>query len=118
MLNNLPVIGLVGAPKKNRFFYSYGKNNSFLIENNKVIKLNCKKKLLNEKFLLLTNHEKPPELILNKLKKFNVTSFRKLSSSYKFCVIATGEFDFYVEKKELMNGIMLLVMLLLKMLEL
>ena len=37
-----------------------------------------------------------------------------MHSSYKFCVIATGEFDFYLQKKELMNGIMLQAMLLLE----
>ncbi len=53
ILNYVPTIGLLGAPKKNRLFYSYGKNNSFMIEGDKTIKLNCKKKLLKEKFLLL-----------------------------------------------------------------
>ena len=98
IVNNLPVIGLIGVPKKNRIFYSYGKNNSFLLENNQVIKLNCKKKTPTNEVIALTNHENPPELILNKLKEFGVTSFRKLSSSYKYCVIATGEYDLYVDK--------------------
>ena len=98
IVNNLPVIGLIGVPKKNRIFYSYGKNNSFLLENNQVIKLNCKKKTPSNEVIALTNHENPPELILNKLKEFGVTSFRKLSSSYKYCVIATGEYDLYVDK--------------------
>ena len=78
--------------------YSYGKNNSFLLENNQVIKLNCKKKTPSNEVIALTNHKNPPELILNKLKEFGVTSFRKLSSSYKYCVIATGEYDLYVDK--------------------
>ena len=98
IVNNLPAIGLIGVPKKNRIFYSYGKNSSFLLENNQVIKLNCKKKTPNNEVIGLTNHENPPELILNKLKEFGVTSFRKLSSSYKYCVIATGEYDLYVDK--------------------
>ena len=38
VLNYIPTIGLVGAPKKNRWFYSYGKNNSFMIEDDKTIK--------------------------------------------------------------------------------
>ena len=33
-----------------------------------------------------------------------------MASSYKFCVIANGEFDIYAAKKELMNGIMQLAM--------
>ena len=98
IINNLPAIGVIGVPKKNRIFYSFGKNNSFLLENNKVIKLECKKKNPNGKIIALTNHEKPPEIILNRLKEFGVTSFRKLSSSYKYCVIATGEYDLYADK--------------------
>ena len=39
--------------KKNRLFYSYGKNNSFMIEDKKTVKLDCKKKTAKEKFLLL-----------------------------------------------------------------
>ena len=35
---------------------------------------------------------------MKKLKEFGVTSFRKLSSSYKYCVIATGEYDLYLDK--------------------
>jgi len=41
---NLPVLGVIGVPKKKRIFYAYGKNNSYLIENNKIKKLDCKKK--------------------------------------------------------------------------
>ncbi len=44
IINNLPAIGIIGVPKKNKIFYSFGKNNSFFIENQKVTKLNCKKK--------------------------------------------------------------------------
>ena len=54
---------------------------------------------------------KPSDLILNKLKEYNVTSIVKMASSYKFCVIATGEYDIYAARKEQMNGIMQLVML-------
>ena len=33
------------------------------------------------------------------LKKYNVTSIVKMASSYKFCVIANGEFDIYAAKE-------------------
>ena len=95
---NLPVLGVIGAPKKNRIFYSFGKNNSFLLENNKVIKLNCKKNTPKGEIKALTNHNQPPEIILKKLEEFGATSFRKLSSSYKYCLIATGEYDLYLDK--------------------
>ena len=98
IIDNLPAVGIIGVPKKNRIFYSYGKNNSFLLENNQIKKLDCKKKTPNGEIIALTNHTEPPELILNKLKEFGVTSFRKLSSSYKYCVIATGEYDLYLDK--------------------
>ena len=32
ILNYIPTIGLLDAPKKNRLFYTFGKGNSFLIE--------------------------------------------------------------------------------------
>ena len=39
------------------------------------------------------------ENYLNKLKEFKVNLIVKMASSYKFCVIATGEFDFYAAKE-------------------
>ena len=98
IIDNLPAIGVLGVPKKNRIFYSFGKNNSFMLENNKITKLDCSKKTPKGEVKALTNHTEPPELILNKLKEFSVTSIRKLRSSYKYCVIATGEYDLYVDK--------------------
>jgi len=98
IINNLPAIGVIGVPKKNRIFYSFGKNDSLLLENNQIIKLDCKKKTPKGEIVALTNHKEPPKIILDKLKEFGVTSFRKLSSSYKYCVIATGEYDLYVDK--------------------
>ena len=99
VLNYVPTIGLLGAPKKNRLFYSYGKNNSFMIEDNKTIKLNCKKKTSKGKIFAVSGAEKPSSLILDVLKKHRVESFTPMHSSYKFCVIATGEFDFYAAKE-------------------
>ena len=99
VLNYIPTIGLVGAPKKNRLFYSYGKNNSFMIEDDKTIKLSCKKKTTKGKIFAVSGAEKPAPLILDILKKHKVESFTPMHSSYKFCVIATGEFDFYAAKE-------------------
>ena len=42
---------------------------------------------------------KPSDAILSKLKEFNVNSTVKMASSYKFCVIATGEYDIYAAKE-------------------
>ena len=98
IINTAPAVGIVGVPKKNRIFYSYGKDKSFLIENNNKIKLNCEKKTAKGEILALTSDHKPPKIILDKLKEFKATSFRKLSSSYKYCVIATGEYDLYIDE--------------------
>ena len=99
VLNYIPTIGLLGVPKKNRLFYSYGKNNSFMIEGNTTIKLDCKKKTVKGKIFAVSGAEKPSSLILDVLKKHKVESFTPMHSSYKFCVIATGEFDFYAAKE-------------------
>ena len=99
VLNYIPTIGLVGVPKKNRLFYSYGKNNSYMIESGKTIKLDCKKKTTKGKIFAVSGAEKPAPLILDILKKHKVESFTPMHSSYKFCVIATGEFDFYAAKE-------------------
>ena len=99
MIDTVPVLGVVGVPKKNRLFYSYGPGESYLIENEKIEKINCKKRQPKGKIVALTSVIKPSDTILNKLKEFNVTSMVKMSSSYKFCVIATGEYDIYAAKE-------------------
>ena len=95
IINTIPMLGLVGAPKKNRLFYTYGPGESYLIENGKTKKINCKKKQPKGKIVALSSVIKPSDIILNKLKEFNVTSIVKMASSYKFCSIATGEYDIY-----------------------
>ena len=93
------VLGVVGVPKKNRIFYSYALGESYLIESEKIRKLNCKKKQPKGKIVALSSDYKPSDIILNKLKEFNVNSIVKMSSSYKFCVIATGEYDIYAARE-------------------
>ena len=99
IIDSVPVIGLVGVPKKDRLFFTYAPGESYLIEKNKVKKLNCKKKQPKEKIVALSSVIKPSDMILNILKKHNVTSIVKMASSYKFCVIATGEFDIYAARE-------------------
>ena len=43
ILNGKAVAGLINAPAKRRMFYSYGKDKSFELSNNKKTKLYCKK---------------------------------------------------------------------------
>ena len=99
VINKIPVLGLVGAPKKGRLFFSYAPGESYLIEKNKTNKISCKKQNPSGKIVALSSVDRPSDMILNKLKEFNVTSIIKMASSYKFCVIATGEFDIYAARE-------------------
>ena len=87
--------------KKNKLFYSYNPGESYLIENevNKK-KINCEKQQPKNKIVALSSALKPSDIVLNKLKEFNVSSIVKMASSYKFCVIATGEYDIYATREK------------------
>ena len=99
VINTVPVLGLVGAPKKNRLFYSYAPGESYLIENNSTKKINCSKQQPKNKIVAISSSMKPSDFILNKLKEYNVSSIIKIASSYKFCLIATGEYDIYAARE-------------------
>ena len=99
VVNTIPVLGVVGVPKKNRLFYSYAPGESYLIESRKTKKINCQKKQPKGKIVALSSALKPSDIILNKLKEYNVNLIVKMASSYKFCVIATGEYDIYAARE-------------------
>ena len=99
IINKVPNIGLVSAAKKKQLFYSYGVGESYIIENNKKIKNNCLKKTPKNQIIALCGSTHPSVEIMKELKKFNITSVVKMASSYKFCVIASGEFDIYAAKE-------------------
>ena len=99
IIDTIPVLGLVGAPKKNRLFYTFAPGESFMIENGKTQKINCAKQQPKGKVVALSSVIKPSDFILNKLKEYNVNSIVKMASSYKFCVIATGEYDIYAARE-------------------
>ena len=99
VINTVPILGLVGVPKKKRLFFSYSPGESFLIEKNVKKKITCKKQQPKGQIVALSSVIKPSDIILNKLKQYNVTSIVKMASSYKFCVIATGEYDIYAAKE-------------------
>ena len=99
VIDTVPVLGVVGVPKKKRLFYTYSPGESYLIENGITKKLNCKKLQPKGKVVALSSVVKPSDIILNKLKDFNVTDIVKMASSYKFCVIATGEYDIYAARE-------------------
>ena len=99
VINTIPVIGLVGVPKKGRLFYSYSPGESYLIEKNITKKINCAKQHPVDEIIALSSVMKPSDFILNILKKHKVTSIVKMASSYKFCAIATGEYDIYAARE-------------------
>ena len=95
IIDKIPCLGLVGVPKKGQLFYSFNKNESYLIEKNKIKKNSCKKNTPTGQVIALSSVVKPSDSILNILKEHKVTSIVKMASSYKFCVIASGQYDIY-----------------------
>ena len=95
IINNRAVAGIIYAPAKNRLFYSYEKGCSFEIINNKHVKLDCSKISSDKlKFVSYSNKLKPE---INKIyQSMNVSEFKRMKSSLKFCVIASNEYDGYV----------------------
>ena len=99
VINKKPIIGLVGVPKKKQLFYTYGFNKSFVKEKNSEKKLSCKKNSLRKGVFALSSIGKPSEIILKKLNEYNVSTIKKVASSYKFCLIAYGSFDIYAARE-------------------
>ena len=92
-----PALGIIYAPAKDRLFFSYGKNLAFEINNGKKVNLNCKKINTNE-IIGLQNSETTPNEVLDIYKKNKVSQTLRMSSSLKFCVLASGEADIYAAK--------------------
>ena len=95
ILDKKPAIGIIAAPAKERIFYSYGMSNSYELIDAHEISLIDKKKDYEEVTAVSYSNELKPEII-EIHKKNKITSFQKMKSSLKFCVIAAGEFDMYV----------------------
>ena len=92
-----PAAGIIYAPAKNRLFYSYGKNLAFEINDGKKLILSCARKNRQE-IIGLENSGITPSEVLNIYKKYKVTKTFKMSSSLKFCALASGEVDIYAAK--------------------
>ena len=95
IIDKKPAIGIIFAPEKKRMFFSYGDQKAYQIIDNKEVILSCQKKTKKNKVFALTNSTEPSEDVLKILKKNNANDFTKVSSSYKFCLIAAGEADIY-----------------------
>ena len=95
--NLLPILGIVYAPKKDRLFFSYGINCAYEICKGKSTPLNCRK-LKKNSIIGLLNSDEISEEVLNIYKEYKVSETIKISSSYKFCLLAAGEADIYAAK--------------------
>ena len=89
-----PAIGIVFAPAKDRLFFSYGEGLAFEINGGKKTVLNCKKKNTSE-IIGLENSGITPNEILDIYKQYKVSQKLRMSSSLKFCILASGEADIY-----------------------
>ena len=98
IINKRPEIGIIYAPAKERLFYTYGKNFSFEKIDNNERALDCKKITKHGEVRAVSYSDKLKPIIQKFHEKFKVTEFKKMKSSYKFCVVATGEYDLYVDK--------------------
>ena len=94
IINKKPAIGIITAPAKKRVFYSYAMSNSYELIDNKEIELINKETDHKEIKAVSYSEELKPE-ILEIHKKYKITSYQKMKSSLKFCVVAAGEFDLY-----------------------
>ena len=70
-----------------------------MIENKSTKKIDCKKKQPKNKIVAFSSIGKPSYFMLNKLKEYKVNLIVSMSSSYKFCAIATGEYDIYAARE-------------------
>ena len=95
IIENTAEIGIINAPAKKRLFYTYSLGSCFELNENKKITLNCKKLSSDGEVNAVTYSNKLKPEIIELHKKYKVTNFKKMKSSLKFCVIASGEFDFY-----------------------
>jgi 3'(2'), 5'-bisphosphate nucleotidase len=95
ILDKKPALGIITAPAKKRVFYSYAMSNSYELINNQEVQLFNKKKNYNEIKAVSYSYQLKPE-ILKLHKKNKVSSYQKMKSSLKFCVVAAGEYDLYV----------------------
>ena len=96
IINKKPEIAIINAPAKKRLFYTFGINNSFELKDNKETKLDSGANSKNKKLSALVYSDNIKGEIKDIHNKYNIKKITKMKSSYKFCVIASGEFDLYV----------------------
>ena len=95
ILDRKPVAGIINAPDKKRLFYTWGLSNSFEINKDTKKVLNCKKRSKKNEIKAVAYSNNPKAEISDIYKRYKITNFTRMKSSLKFCVIASGEYDFY-----------------------
>ena len=96
IINKKPELGIIYAPAKKRLFYTFAPGYCYEYSNKKEIKLNCEKKTKANEVIAVSYSDNLKPQISEIHKQIGVTSHKKMKSSFKFCVIATGEYDLYV----------------------
>jgi 3''-Phosphoadenosine 5''-phosphosulfate (PAPS) 3''-phosphatase len=95
IIKQKPVWGMINAPALDRLFFTLGPEANE-IRGKEFIKLTCEKKSKQNEVKAVAYSENLKPDIIELHKKYGVTEYKKMKSSLKFCVIAAGEFDFYV----------------------
>ena len=96
IINKKPDIAIINAPAKKRLFYTFGVNNSFELKDNVETKLDSGANSKNKELSALVYSDNIKGEIKDIHNNYNIKKITKMKSSYKFCVIASGEFDLYV----------------------
>ena len=96
ILNKKPELGIIYAPAKKRLFYTHAQNHCFEYSNGVETKITCEKRTNHNEIIAVSYSDNLKPQISEIHNKLQVTSFKKMKSSFKFCVIATGEYDLYV----------------------
>ena len=96
ILNKKPELGIIYAPAKKRLFYTHAQNHCFEYSNGVETKITCEKRTKHNEIIAVSYSDNLKPQISEIHNKLQVTSFKKMKSSFKFCVIATGEYDLYV----------------------
>ncbi len=96
IINKKPEIAIINAPAKKRLFYTFGINNSFELKDNIETKLDSGAISKNKELSALVYSDNIKREIKDIHNKYNIKKITKMKSSYKFCTIASGEFDLYV----------------------
>ena len=96
IINKKPEAAIINAPAKKRLFYTFGVNNSFELKDKKEIRLDSGLNSKENKLSALVYSDNIKDEIKKVHEMYEIKKITKMKSSYKFCVIASGEFDLYV----------------------